>query len=105
MTVRQAIERATTESRLRPIAVKTQRQRTAVVYVRQSSPTQLERNPESTTRQYQLVARAHALGWLPPQVQVTADMALGAPPELAADVLITLVERGHIANPKQKRQA
>lgn len=47
-----------------------QRQRTAVVYVRQSSPTQLERNPESTTRQYQLVARAHALGWPPPQVQV-----------------------------------
>src|SRR3954471_1234389 len=48
----------------------TQRQRTAVVYVRQSSPTQLERNPESTTRQYQLEARAHALGWSPPQVQV-----------------------------------
>ena len=39
-----------------------QRQRTAVVYVRQSSPTQIERNPESTTRQYQLVARAQALG-------------------------------------------
>jgi len=47
-----------------------QRQRTAVVYVRQSSPTQLERNPESTTRQYQLVARAHALGWAPALVQV-----------------------------------
>lgn len=47
-----------------------QRQRTAVVYVRQSSPTQLERNPESTTRQYQLVARAQALGWAPALVQV-----------------------------------
>src|SRR3954451_14236521 len=47
-----------------------QRQRTAVVYVRQSSPTQLERNPESTTRQYQLVTRADALGWPPALVQV-----------------------------------
>ena len=39
------------------------RQRLAVVYIRQSSPTQLERNRESTLRQYQFVARAIALGW------------------------------------------
>src|SRR5580765_5398936 len=40
------------------------RQRLAVVYVRQSSPTQLERNRESTLRQYNFVARATALGWI-----------------------------------------
>lgn len=44
--------------------------RTAFVYVRQSSPTQLERNPESTDRQYKLVNRARELGWTPPHVVV-----------------------------------
>jgi DNA invertase Pin-like site-specific DNA recombinase len=39
------------------------RQRAAVVYVRQSTLAQLERNRESTTRQYDLVAKAVALGW------------------------------------------
>ena len=42
--------------------------RTAVVYVRQSTMAQLARNRESTTRQYDLVARAVELGW--PQVAV-----------------------------------
>jgi DNA invertase Pin-like site-specific DNA recombinase len=46
------------------------RQRMAVVYVRQSSPTQLERNRESTMRQYNFVARAIALGWAEAQVLV-----------------------------------
>jgi DNA invertase Pin-like site-specific DNA recombinase len=46
------------------------RQRLAVVYVRQSSPTQLERNRESTMRQYNFVARAIALGWSEAQVLV-----------------------------------
>ena len=36
----------------------THRQRDAYVYVRQSSPGQLERNTESTRRQYGLVDRA-----------------------------------------------
>ena len=39
------------------------RQRAAIVYVRQSTLAQLERNRESTTRQYDLVAKAVALGW------------------------------------------
>jgi DNA invertase Pin-like site-specific DNA recombinase len=39
------------------------RQRLAVVYVRQSSPSQLERNVESTARQYALRERALELGW------------------------------------------
>ena len=39
------------------------RQRRAIVYVRQSSPGQLERNTESTARQYALRERAVELGW------------------------------------------
>src|ERR1700758_2169611 len=37
--------------------------RAAVVYVRQSTMAQIARNRESTTRQYDLVARAVELGW------------------------------------------
>lgn len=37
--------------------------RKAVIYVRQSSASQLERNKESTERQYALADRAAALGW------------------------------------------
>ncbi len=44
--------------------------RRAVVYVRQSSTTQVEHNRESTARQYQLAERAVALGWPRDQVKV-----------------------------------
>ena len=44
--------------------------RAAVVYVRQSTLAQVSRNRESTTRQYDLVARAVALGWPRAAVQV-----------------------------------
>ena len=37
--------------------------RAAFVYVRQSTPTQVEHHRESTERQYALVDKAHALGW------------------------------------------
>ncbi len=37
--------------------------RTAVIYVRQSTLVQVERNTESTARQYDLVSRAQQLGW------------------------------------------
>jgi hypothetical protein len=37
--------------------------RTAVIYVRQSTLVQVERNTESTARQYDLVNRARRLGW------------------------------------------
>ena len=37
--------------------------RTAVIYVRQSTLAQVERNTESTARQYDLVQRARQLGW------------------------------------------
>jgi len=44
--------------------------RAACVYVRQSTATQVERNRESTTRQYQLVDRAVELGWRRDHVRV-----------------------------------
>lgn len=50
--------------------------RTAVVHVRQSSASQLERNRESTDRQYALVERAVSLGW-PRQAVRVIDADLG----------------------------
>jgi DNA invertase Pin-like site-specific DNA recombinase len=50
--------------------------RAAVVYVRQSSPTQLERNTESTARQYALVSHAVELGFAREAV-VVIDEDLG----------------------------
>jgi len=44
--------------------------RCALVYVRQSSTTQVEHNRESTARQYQLADRAMTLGWRRDQVRV-----------------------------------
>ncbi len=44
--------------------------RPAVIYVRQSTLAQVERNTESTMRQYDLVSRAQALGWPPSAVRV-----------------------------------
>jgi DNA invertase Pin-like site-specific DNA recombinase len=47
--------------------------RTAIVYVRQSSPQQVIDHQESTARQYALVDRAVALGWPRAQVVVIDD--------------------------------
>jgi len=47
--------------------------RAACVYVRQSTATQVERNRESTTRQYQLVERAVELGWRRDHVRVRGE--------------------------------
>src|SRR5262245_22981781 len=44
--------------------------RAAVIYVRQSTLAQLERNTESTARQYDLVNRARQLGWPPEAIRV-----------------------------------
>src|SRR4051812_48102674 len=54
----------------------TQRRRRAVVYVRQSTLAQVERNVESTARQYALRERAVELGW-PPESVVVVDEDLG----------------------------
>ena len=50
--------------------------RAAYVYLRQSTPAQVEHNRESTQRQYALAARATALGWSRQQV-VIIDEDLG----------------------------
>ena len=50
--------------------------RTAMVYVRQSTPKQLLRHQESTRRQYQLAERARSLGWPQPRI-VVLDEDLG----------------------------
>jgi DNA invertase Pin-like site-specific DNA recombinase len=50
--------------------------RAAAVYCRQSTLIQVERNRESTLRQYDLVSRAAALGWPRPAVRVI-DADLG----------------------------
>src|SRR5215472_1330220 len=44
--------------------------RCAIVYVRQSSTTQVEHNRESTARQYDLAKRAVKLGWRRDQVKI-----------------------------------
>ena len=46
-----------------PKITATHLRRAAVVYVRQSSASQLDRNRESTDRQYALAERAVSLGW------------------------------------------
>jgi len=51
-------------------------QRAAYVYIRQSSPGQVEHNRESTARQYGLADRAYQLGWPKEQV-VIIDEDLG----------------------------
>jgi DNA invertase Pin-like site-specific DNA recombinase len=47
--------------------------RAAFVYIRQSTLTQLERNRESTARQYKLVDRAVQLGWVADRVRAIDD--------------------------------
>jgi DNA invertase Pin-like site-specific DNA recombinase len=51
-------------------------QRAAFVYIRQSSPSQVEYNRESTARQYALVEKACMLGWAKEQV-IVIDQDLG----------------------------
>jgi DNA invertase Pin-like site-specific DNA recombinase len=50
--------------------------RFAFVYIRQSSPSQVENNRESTARQYALVEKACELGWAKEQV-IVIDEDLG----------------------------
>ena len=50
--------------------------RAAFVYLRQSTPAQVENNRESTLRQYALVSKATSLGWPTEQV-VLLDEDLG----------------------------
>ena len=54
-------------------------QRLAYIYVRQSTASQVERNRESTDRQYKLLNRARELGWPKDQIKVVDnDLAKSA---------------------------
>jgi len=68
----------------------THRQRLAIIYLRQSTPHQLEHNRESTARQYALVDRALELGWSRAQISLVDD-DLG----ISAD---GIAERGGFSN-------
>jgi DNA invertase Pin-like site-specific DNA recombinase len=62
---------------MNPTAIQpSQLSRLAVVYVRQSTPLQVDQHPESRRRQYQLADRAQALGW-PSQRCLVIDDDLG----------------------------
>ena len=41
----------------------------AIVYIRQSTPKQVQNNQESTRRQYQLAERARQMGWAASQIR------------------------------------
>ena len=56
-------------SKIKPVHT----QRSAFVYIRQSTPSQVEHNRESTQRQYALVDRAVELGWQREQVNVVDE--------------------------------
>src|SRR5436853_6597125 len=45
-------------------------ERTAIIYVRQSTPVQVRDNPESRARQYALVEEAAQLGWPASKIDV-----------------------------------
>ncbi|MBN2565832.1 MAG: recombinase family protein, partial [Candidatus Eisenbacteria bacterium] len=68
--------------------------------IRQSSVTQLERNRESTERQYKLVDRAIRLGWRPEQVRpIDEDQGLsgsGAVPRQGFELLASEVAVGRV---------
>jgi len=59
----------------------THTQRAALIYVRQSTPSQVEHNRESTARQYALGERACQLGWQRGQVVIIdEDLGLSGSP-------------------------
>jgi len=58
-----------TDTKIGPV----HRQRRALVYVRQSSPSQVEHNRESTRRQYALADRARDLGWHPDRITIVDE--------------------------------
>ena len=66
----------TSELQMSPKVLATHRYRAAVVYVRQSTPGQVEHNTESTDRQYALRERAVGLGWARGAVRII-DADLG----------------------------
>jgi DNA invertase Pin-like site-specific DNA recombinase/predicted DNA-binding transcriptional regulator AlpA len=86
----------TDPSKIKP----THTQRAACVYIRQSSPGQVEHNRESTARQYALADRACQLGWSKEQVVVIdEDLGLsgsGADPRSGFARLTSEVALAHV---------
>jgi DNA invertase Pin-like site-specific DNA recombinase len=76
------------------------RQRRAVVYVRQSTPGQVERNTESSARQYALAERAVELGWPRESVVIvdedTGHSAAWARSRIGFRELVAEVGLGHV---------
>src|SRR5438132_5847008 len=60
------------DNKIKPVHIR----RAAVVYIRQSTASQVEHHRESTARQYALVQRACDLGWPKEQV-IVVDEDLG----------------------------
>jgi len=73
--------------------------RKAVVYLRQSSPGQVQHHLESQRLQYALADRARALGWRPVEV-IDTDLgwsaSVGAPPRDGFDRLRAAVALGEV---------
>jgi len=79
--------------------------RAAVIYVRQSTLAQVERNTESTARQYDLAARAGQLGWPVNAIRVV-DGDLGVSGSVtAASCGCRRARRLPIARPRSSRSS
>jgi DNA invertase Pin-like site-specific DNA recombinase len=64
---------------LSPKITATHLDRLAYLYIRQSTPKQVERNRESQAYQYQLTQRAEQLGWRPDRIRIIdGDLGLSA---------------------------
>src|SRR5260370_43777 len=74
--------------------------RTAMIYIRQSSRQQLVEHQESTRLQYRLVERAQALGWSPARICVIDEdlgrTAAGADSRPGFQKLVTEVMMGRV---------
>jgi len=74
--------------------------RTAVIYVRQSTLLQVREHSGSTTRQYDLVKRAHDLGWEQAAIQVIdQDQGQSGSSTIGRDgfqLLVAEVGLGHV---------
>jgi DNA invertase Pin-like site-specific DNA recombinase len=76
------------------------RERLAYIYVRQSSPKQVEQHRESQRYQYQLAHRAQALGWAADRTRIIdADLGLSGAQSAHRDgfqALVSAVSLGHV---------
>jgi hypothetical protein len=64
--------------------------RAAIVYIRQSHPSQVENNRESTARQYALVDKAIALGWTKSQVRPPSTKISVSPARCLSNVPVSI---------------